>query len=153
MAKAHSRLALQWMDNDGRGASVLFTAQRLISLEQSLRKLLPANLRQGFAVAELSGEDLTLMTYNTAFAAKIRQFQPRFIEQLKADGWPVTTIRIRVSAEPRTKHATKPERLARTLDKGDLDHFDQLAQSLRPGPLADSVNKLLAHHRKPTSTK
>jgi hypothetical protein len=104
-------------------------------------------------VAELSGEDLTLMTYNTAFAAKIRQFQPRFIEQLKADGWPVTTIRIRVSAEPRTKHATKPERLARTLDKGDLDHFDQLAQSLRPGPLADSVNKLLAHHRKPQSTK
>jgi len=153
MAKVHSRQALQWMDNDGRGASVLFTAQRLLALEQSLRQLLPTNLRQGFAVAELSGEELTLMTYNTAFAAKIRQFQPRFIEQLKADGWPVTAIRIRVSAEPRPKHATKPERLARTLDKDDLNHFDQLAQTLRPGPLADSVNKLLAHHRKPPNTK
>jgi hypothetical protein len=153
MAKVHSRQALQWIDNDGRGASVLFTAQRLLALEQSLRQLLPANLRQGFAVAELSGEDLTLMTYNTAFAAKIRQFQPRFIEQLKADGWPVTAIRIRVSAEPRPNHATKPERLARTLDKEDLNHFDRLAQTLRPGPLADSVNKLLAHHRKPPNTK
>lgn len=153
MAKDHSRQALQWMDNDGRGASVLFTAQRLIALEESLRKLLPANLRQGFAVAELSGEDLTLMTYNTAFAAKIRQFQPRFIEQLKTDGWPVTAIRIRVSAEPRAKLATKPDRQARTLDKGDLDHFDQLAQTLRPGPLADSVKKLLAHHRQAPSDK
>jgi hypothetical protein len=153
MAKVHSRQALQWIDNDGRGASVLFTAQRLLALEQSLRQLLPTNLRQGFAVAELSGEDLTLMTYNTAFAAKIRQFQPRFLEQLKADGWPVTTIRIRVSAEPRPKHATKPERLARTLDKEDLNHFDRLAQTLRPGPLANSVNKLLAHHRKPPNTK
>jgi hypothetical protein len=153
MAKDHSRQALQWMDNDGRAASVLFTAQRLIALEQSLRQLLPVNLRQGFAVAELSGEDLTLMTYNTAFAAKIRQFQPRFIAQLKADGWPVTAIRIRVSAEPRAEHATKPERQARTLDKDDLNHFDQLAQTLRPGPLADSVNKLLAHHRKAPSGK
>lgn len=153
MAKDHSRQALQWMDHDGRGASVLFTAQRLIALEESLRKLLPANLRQGFAVAELSGEDLTLMTYNTAFAAKIRQFQPRFIEQLKTDGWPVTAIRIRVSAEPRAKLATKPDRQARTLDKGDLDHFDQLAQTLRPGPLADSVKKLLAHHRQAPSDK
>jgi hypothetical protein len=153
MAKDQSRQALQWMDNDARGASVLFTAQRLIALEQSLRKLLPANLRQGFAVAELSGEELTLMTYNTAFAAKIRQFQPRFIEQLRTDGWPVTTIRIRVSAEPRAKLATKPDRQARTLDKGDLDHFDQLAQTLRPGPLADSVKKLLAHHRQPASDK
>lgn len=153
MAKDQSRQALQWMDNDARGASVLFTAQRLIALEQSLRKLLPANLRQGFAVAELSGEELTLMTYNTSFAAKIRQFQPRFIEQLRTDGWPVTTIRIRVSAEPRAKLATKPDRQARTLDKGDLDHFDQLAQTLRPGPLADSVKKLLAHHRQPASDK
>lgn len=153
MAKEHNRQALQWVDNDGRGASVLFTAQRLIALEQSLRQILPANLRQGFAVADLSGEELTLMTYNTAFAAKIRQFQPRFIEQLNANGWPVTAIRIRVSAEPRPKHGTKPERLARTLDKDDLEHFDQLAQTLRPGPLADSVNKLLAHHRKPLNTK
>ena len=104
-------------------------------------------------MAELSGEELTLITYNTAFAAKIRQFQPRFIEQLNANGWPVTAIRIRVSAEPRPKHGTKPERLARTLDKDDLEHFDQLAQTLRPGPLAESVNKLLAHHRKPLNTK
>lgn len=153
MAHVHSRQALQWMDNDGRGASVLLTAQRLIALEQSLRQLLPVNLRQGFAVAELSGGDLTLMTYSTAYAAKIRQFQPRFIEQLKADGWPVTAIRIRVSAEPKPKHGIKPERLARTLDKDDLNHFDRLAQTLRPGPLADSVNKLLAHHRKPLNTK
>lgn len=135
------------MDHDSRGSSVLLTAQRLIALEQSLGQLLPVNLRQGFAVSELAGEELTLMTYNTAFAAKIRQFQPRLIEQLKAEGWPVAAIRIRVSAEPRAKHAMVAQRQARTLDKNDLDHFEQLAQALRPGPLADSVNKLLNHHR------
>lgn len=153
MPKAHSRQALQWMDSDGQGASVLFTAQRLIALEHSLRQRLPAQLSLGFSVAELSGEELTLMTFNTAFAAKIRQFQPRLIEQLKADGWPVSTIHIRVSAQPRAKLDTVPEKQARPLDNNDLGHFQQLAQTLRPGPLADSVNRLLARHRKTPTTK
>lgn len=153
MRPADSRQALQWMDHDSRGSSVLLTAQRLLALEQSLQQMLPTNLRQGFAVSELAGQDLTLMTYNTAFAAKIRQLQPRLIEQLKAKGWAVTDIRIRVSAEPRAKDAIPPPKQARTLDKNDLDHFEQLAQALRPGPLADSVNKLLARHRGEPPTK
>lgn len=153
MQTPNSRQALQWMDDDNRGASVLLTAQRLIALEQSLRASLPSNLREGFAVSELAAETLTLTVYNTAFASKIRQFQSRFVDHLKADGWPVSEIRIRVSAQPRAKHATQTIKQARALDKTDLSHFETLATSLRPGPLADSVKKLLTHHKREPSKR
>lgn len=146
-----SRQALQWMDEDNKSASVLLTAQRLIALEQSLRLALPTNLREGFAVSEIAAETLTLTVYNTALASKLRQFQSRLVDHLKANGWPVAEIRIRVSAEPRAKLATQPTKQARALDKTDLAHFETLATSLRAGPLADSVQKLLSRHKREPS--
>jgi hypothetical protein len=41
----------------------------------------------------------------------------------------------------------KPEKEARALDKQDLQAFEELNKNLRPGPLADAVARLLAHHQ------
>jgi len=143
-----SRQALQWMDSDGQGASVLMTAQRLLAIEQSLNLTLPKTLKHGFAVSDISGKVLTLTVYSTAFASKLRQFQSRLVTHLQSEGWPIEEIKLRVSVQPRAQHVTPMPKEARTLDETDLDHFETLAKGLRPGPLADSVQKLLARHRR-----
>jgi hypothetical protein len=148
MRSTSNRQALQWMDSDSQGASVLLTAQRLIAIEQSLCLTLPKSLNRGFAVSELSGKMLTLTVYNTAFAAKLRQFQARLVTHLQTEGWPIDEIRLRVSVQPRAQHVTPMQKQARNLDETDLGHFETLAGALRPGPLADSVQKLLARHRR-----
>lgn len=136
------------MDSDGRGASVLLTAQRLLAIERSVSLALPKHLGHGFAVSEILGQTLTLTVYNTALASKLRQFQSRLVAHLQADGWLIQEIKLRVSVQPRTQHVTPMPKQARNLDETDLGHFEILAEGLRPGPLADSVQKLLAHHRR-----
>jgi hypothetical protein len=41
----------------------------------------------------------------------------------------------------------RPRKEARALDAHDLKSFEELRAQLRPGPLADAVSRLLAHHR------
>ena len=42
--------------------------------------------------------------------------------------------------------AAHPPKLAQPLGAQALDAFDELGKAVRPGPLADAIARLLAHH-------
>ena len=65
----------------------------------------------------------------------------------------ITEVLIKVSIQPLAPTYQKPEKTARPLDSGDLKSFEELKAQLQPGPLADAVARLLAHHSGGTSSK
>lgn len=141
------RQALQWMGEDGQTGSVLLTAKRLLAMETAIAAVLPTGLSKGFAVSQVQGTELTLTAENSAFSSKLRQLQPRILAELARAGWNITTLRVRVSAHAGRPVQSKPVRQVIALDNSDLTHFERLETSLRPGPVADAVKRLVRRHR------
>lgn len=149
MSTYTDRHAIQWLDSDQQASGVLLQAQRLIELEKSLRKVLPSALTHQLAVTRIDNGILEITAYNSAQTAKLRQLKKTICDCLLKDGWNVQEVKIRISASP----APDADRLERPrevqpLTAEDLNHFESLAATLRPGSqLADTVNALLRHHR------
>ena len=136
-----------WLGHDTQAASVLATAQRHIQLRAVVAQALPEAIREGFDILKIENKTLTLMVSSAAFAAKFRQLAPRVTTHVQAAGWNLDDIKLRVQGGLRIPVAAKPEKEARALDQQDLKAFETLNQTLRAGPLADAVARLLAHHR------
>jgi hypothetical protein len=115
-------------------------------------------MRSAFEVIRLEAHALTLMVSSAAFAAKFRQIAPRVTTHLQSTGWNINEIKLRVQGGLGLPVTKKPEKETRALDQQDLQAFEELNRKLRPGPLADAVARLLAHHQpveqgvKPAST-
>lgn len=140
--------AIDWLSQGRQSADVLATARRLIELEQLARKGLPRNLAAVCRVARFEGQDLTLAVPSAAHAAKIRQLAPRIVQLLISNGWNLNQIKVKVQASLNqnvTKESYKKE--ANTLDEQALTSFENLYHNTPPGPLADSLKRLLERHR------
>lgn len=145
---ALSHTVLEWLDGDQYGASVLTTARMLLSIERATKRILPVALAQTCKVAHIDRQQITLAVPSAAYAARLRQLAPRIVHLLAEDGWNLNEIRIRVQAgllQSRTKTARAKESIP--LDDSALEAFEALRRGLDPGPLADAVGRLLAHHR------
>ena len=136
-----------WLGHDAQAASVLATAQRHLKLRAVVEQALPATMRGAFDVLKIEQTTLTLMVSSAAFAAKFRQLAPRVTAHIQAAGWNLVEIKLRVQGGLGIPVAAPPPREARALDQEDLKTFEALNQQLRPGPLADAVARLLAHHQ------
>ncbi len=148
-----------WLGHDAQAASVLATAQLHLKLRAVVEQALPAAMRVAFDVLKIEQSTLTLMVSSAAFAAKFRQLAPRVTAHIQAAGWNLIEIKLRVQGGLGIPVAVQPPKEARALDQHDLKTFEALNQQLRPGPLADAVARLLAHHQpssapplKPAST-
>jgi hypothetical protein len=149
-----------WLGHDAQAASVLATAQLHLKLRAAVEQALPATMRGAFEVLKIEQSSLTLMVSNAAFAAKFRQLAPRVTAHIRAMGWNFAEIKLRVQGGLGIPATVQPLKEARALDQQDLKTFEALTQQLRPGPLADAVARLLAHHQpvqaqtvKPASTR
>src|SRR3546814_16267056 len=78
--------ALDWLRSDRQGATVLSTANLLLSAERAIRDILPPALAQACRVARLDRQQITLTVPRAAHAAKLRQFAPRITRNLEASG-------------------------------------------------------------------
>ena len=147
-----------WLGHDSQAASVLATAQLHLKLRAAIGEAIPPAMRGAFEVIRLEAHALTLMVSSAAFAAKFRQIAPRVTTHLQSTGWNVNEIKLRVQGGLGLPDTKRPEKEIRALDQQDLKAFEELNRSLRPGPLADAVARLLAHHQpveqgvKPVST-
>lgn len=136
-----------WLGHDSQAASVLATAQLHLKVRAAIGEAIPPAMRGAFEVIRLEAHALTLMVSSAAFAAKFRQIAPRVTTHLQASGWNVNEIKLRVQGGLGLPDTKKPEKEARALDQQDLQAFEELNKNLRPGPLADAVARLLAHHQ------
>ena len=73
-------------------------AQRLLRLQRLLETALPPPLRSHTRVANLRQGKLIIHAGNSAVAAKLRQFVPRFAELFSNNGAQINEIDIRVQA-------------------------------------------------------
>jgi hypothetical protein len=141
--------ALGWLGHDARGAGVLATARLHLQIQQAVAAALPPGLGAVCRVARLDNQRLQLAVPGPAHAAKLRQMAPRIAQALQAAGWNLNEIAVKVQAgllEAGTK-APRPPKEAEPLGEVALDAFEALQVTLRPGPLADAVARLLRHHR------
>jgi hypothetical protein len=138
---------IRWLGHDAQAASVLATAQLHIKLRALVEQALPATMRGAFEVLKIERGTLTLTVSSAAFAAKFRQLAPRVTSHIQAAGWNLLEIKLRVQGGLGIPAAVTPKKEARALDQQDLKTFEALTHKLRPGPLADAVARLLAHHQ------
>ena len=63
---------------------------------KAVEALIPANLRTAVRPGPVEGTSWCLIVTNNAVAAKIRQLVPALTSHLRAKGWEVTAIRLRI---------------------------------------------------------
>lgn len=140
-------LAVSWLGNDQQGASVLAAARNMLAVQDAARQALPPALADACQVARIERQRITLAVPSAAYASKLRQLAPRIVQLLASKGWDVQDISVRVQAGLPWAPAKPAERSVAPLDSNALQAFDELRSNLRPGPLADAISRLLAHHR------
>lgn len=148
MTKPTASHALEWAEQGQHASGVMLTAQRLIALQEIIGKQLPAAMRGGFAVAQVKGAELTLIVDHAALAAKLRQLTPSLLKHIQDGGWHAESLKIKVASKPNAPPPYQTERQAQPLDASALGHFEALRQELRPGPLAQAIDRLLSHHKR-----
>lgn len=62
----------------------------------AIQDLIPAELRPGIKAGPAEGDVWCMLVSGSAAAAKLRQLAPLFLSRLKARGWDVATLRIKV---------------------------------------------------------
>lgn len=88
-------------------------AQRLLRFQKLLETALPPALRPHARVANLRQGKLIIHAANSAVAAKLRQFGPRFTELFLKDGAQLSEIDVKVQARPQVQRAPKPNPIER----------------------------------------
>ena len=144
---AHGAHPIGWLDHHGQYGNVLATAQLHLKLKRAIDEASPPAMRGAFDVIKIDSSTLTLTVASAAFAAKFRQIAPRVTTHLNQRGWNFTEIKLKVQGAVDLNIPVKPPREARVLQASDLEAFEALLKTIAPGPLADSVARLLAHHR------
>jgi len=137
---------LNWLALDTTGASLIATAQTLMEAEQVVRKALPPVLAHTCRVANMDRQSLTLAVPAAAHATRLRQLQPTILNALAKHGWNLNRIEIRVQAGLMSNASRHLPREVQPLGRKALDCFEELQKKVEPGPLADAINRLLAHH-------
>jgi len=127
----------------------LATARAHLQIQRAVAAVLPPALGAVCVVAKLENQRLQLAVPSAAHAAKLRQLGPRIAQALGAQGWNLNEIAVKVQAgmpKPGAK-SPRPPKEAEPLGATALDAFETLREKLQPGPLADAVARLLAHHK------
>lgn len=140
---------LEWIAGDQRGASILDTARRLLAIEALMAQVLPPRLARGCRATLMDRQRLTVSVPSPAHATRLRQSAPSVAAHLRAAGWAVEDIVVRIDAGLSDSATKQALRQAEGLDHHALASFEALQQTLRPGPLADAVERLLRRHRHP----
>lgn len=140
-------LAVSWLGSDQHGSQVLTTARNLIAVEHATKNALPPALALVCKVARIDRQQMTLAVPSAAYASKLRQLAPRILLLLNGSGWNLTEISVKVQAGLLQSQTKTASRQVEPLDGEALNAFSELQNNLPPGPLADAVKRLLAHHR------
>lgn len=150
MNETSPRTTLACLGRDGKGASLLGTARRLMDLQQCVASALPAPIGPACRVLRFEDGKLTLGVPAASHSAKLRQMAPRLVAALEKSGWQVNGIAVRVQATLTRLDVTEMPQAdtPRQLSAQAVRAFAELHGQLRASPLADAVARLIARHQK-----
>lgn len=124
-------------------------AKRLMHLQQIFQTTLPPELRLHARIANLRLGKLVIHTSNSAVAAKVRQFTPRFTELLSKEGLKLTEVEVRAQAlptGPSTKKTVNPDLPSESRKQALTSLTQQLPEN---SPIRGALEKLLDALGKP----
>ena len=118
-------------------------AKRLLRFQQLFQTTLPPELRPHARIANLRLGKLVIHTTNSAVAAKVRQFTPRFTELLAKEGVKLTEVEVRAQALPTSVIGKKSEKPALPGEARERA-LTSLAQGLpQDSPIRGALENLL----------
>lgn len=134
--------AFEFLQGSDKLAGLLPAAQRVGQLQSDCERLLPTLFASCRALQIREGQ-LQVAVPNAALATRLRQVLPKLQQGLRAQGWPVEGIRLKVQLLP-----VEPERPTRKVDARDLpnsavDSFAQLAGTLGDEPRNNALQQAL----------
>jgi len=94
----HSYTLLQATQDSPTLARLTGLAMESTARLKSVEALIPAPLRSAVRAGPIEGSVWCLILDNNAIAAKIRQLVPSLESHLRAKGWDVSAIRLKVQA-------------------------------------------------------
>lgn len=121
---------------------LLRKGQRMHSLTQQVRALLPPQLAPHCMVADLSGDRLTLHADNASFATRLQFEAPKLRVRLQqlGDFAGITDIRVRAASGPLTEAHRLPQVALRRRPPAGL--LQRLAKGISDEALRASVERL-----------
>lgn len=119
-----------------------------MAAEALIVQALPAAMARRIKVAQIDRQRMTISVPGAAHAARLRQVAPTLIAHLRDKGWNINEIILRVYAGMPDTGAKTTQRETRPLDAQALQAFVALRRNVRPGPLADALERLLRHHQR-----
>jgi hypothetical protein len=99
MNSRYNAISLQQASEDSPAlASLLARARDSSERLAAVQHLIPAEMRQAVQAGPAEGDAWCLLVNGSAAAAKLRQLLPALQARLRARGWEVATIRIKVQS-------------------------------------------------------
>ncbi|MGE0798243.1 MAG: DciA family protein [Lautropia sp.] len=124
------------------GTELWATWQRLAALERDLAEVLPA---LALVPLKLDRQVLTVTAGSAAAAARVRQFEPRLIDGLRARGWLIGRIRFRPVVVTPPAEPPPPDKPA--IAAAVIAGFEALAAEDLPPALGDALRRFTRRQR------
>jgi hypothetical protein len=124
---------------------------RLAALQSDLDQYC-ASSSCGRVLARDSGQDLVLISISAGQAAKLRNLKTGLAQFLHQRGWQFAQVKIKLQPanSPKDLSALSTPRRATAkpgLSPATLKHWQELKETLEPGPLLDAVDALIKHQQ------
>jgi hypothetical protein len=131
-----------------RMASLIPSAQRVISLQKECANILPSMFRE-CAVVRFEAGELLMSVPHTALAARLKQQLPQLKAALLKRGWQVSAIQMKVQVKSATAEPVHCKEVF--LPEAALDSLAALHQNLEDTPrnaaLKAALETLVRRHR------
>lgn len=113
--------------------------QQLTRLQETILKLLPANLASGISISQSKDGQLILAAPDGAIAAKLLQLVPRIQTALHQQGFEITGIRVQVQLRKRDKPL--PQKQIFVSEQASIV-INALSERLAASPLTLALKRL-----------
>lgn len=141
-----SKLLQRYLGGGDALARLKDHAARLRRLQGVLDDGLPPQFGGACTVANLKDETLVIATRGSALAVRLKQMLPSLIEHFARAGYPLQSIRIKVSTPEQTIDARAPT--VRSISPVAKHHLRDFAATLpADSPLRDALERLARRSR------
>jgi hypothetical protein len=119
-------------------------------IQTALKESLPLELTHACEAWLDEAETLTIACPNGMYASKLRQLTPRLVQQLRAKGIEVRTIRLEVQAGRVSPSAFKTKQVMTSPPEQIVAQIEQLGSKVSAEPLSRALKKLANTLRQPS---
>ncbi len=128
---------------DRQLADLTAAAQAILQLDRAFKRLLPGRLAEQCQVACVRGGELVVFAHNSTVAARLRLLGNSVVAALARQGYPLTTLRVKVLPTP-----PKPvKQKSFSLSPAGIDAFSRAADEVGNPVVKQALQRLLRHHK------